>query len=147
MPTIDLGDFSKIGALPPEGYYRFEVTKRASVKPTKAKDSHNIIIDGMLIDSFDPDFENFTMKQWLSLKVAARWKLKEVLEALTQKPWDDESTQLEIDEDDEMIDPDLEGTTAMVLLIHGTDQNNREQAQIRSWFPDDGTIQPGPNEI
>lgn len=145
MPEIDLGDFSKIGALPPEGYYRFQIPKNAEIKPNKAGDGSNITFVTLLVDAPTgaEDFENFSIPHWLSLKIAARWKLKEALEAITQHEWSEEDTKLVVDDDDvTLIEPAFEEVTVIGLVKHGTDNNNKPQAQIQTWIADDGETEP-----
>lgn len=144
MPKIDLGDFSKIGELPPEGYYRFQIQKQPVMKQNSKKDGQIIEIDCLLIDSPDPDFENFSRRIWPSLKVSARWKLKEQLEAFTQREWNEDNVELEVDDDNILIDPDLEGATFIGLCVHGTDNNNKPSFEIKTYLPDDGTVEIGP---
>lgn len=145
MPEISLGDFSKVGAIPPEGYYRVQIPKNAEVKPNKSKDGHNVCFTTLIIDppAGAEDFENFSIPHWLSMKVSARWKLKEALEAITQHEWAEEDTKLVTDDDDvTLIDPAFEDVTVMVQLKHGLDQNNKQQAQVQTWLPDDGETEP-----
>jgi hypothetical protein len=140
MPTLDLGDFSKIGVLPPVGHYRLQVTKNPKHEPNKKKDGHSFVLKNIIIDSPDEAFENFPVTAWASTKVAARWKLKEILEAITQEPWDDENVQLELDDDDVLIDPALEDRTFIALIEHSDDGKN---ANIKTFFPDDGSVEIG----
>jgi hypothetical protein len=139
MPVIDLGDFSKVGTVPAEGIYRVLVENRPKVKPNKAGDGHNIIVNWKITDAPTgaEEFENFDGTSWLSLKVTARAMLKFALESFFQKSFEDENFSIKIDDDDELIDPDFEGVTVLAHLIPGT-YNNKPNINVKAWYPDDG---------
>lgn len=140
MPTLDLGDFSKVGVLAPKGHYRLQVTKNPKHELNQAKDGKSFILKSIIIDSPDEAFENFPVTSWLSTKVSARWKLKEALEALTQTEWNEENTQLELDEDDILVEPALEDVRFIALI--GKSKDGKFNT-IETFFPDDGTVEIG----
>lgn len=145
---IDLGNFAKIGALPPVGTYRFEILGAGHVKPNSKKDGHNIVLPLRIVDSWDEDFENFNLTIWVSLKTTVRWKLKEALEAMTGEPWDDEETKIRVDDENEnqLEYPTLSGKTFVGNLVHGNN-GGKPVANVQNFFIDDGSIQLGPAEV
>jgi Protein of unknown function (DUF669) len=78
----------------PDGNYTLKVAD-CPVKENKAKDGRMIVFE---FDVMDDDFVG--RKLWLntSLKPAARWKLQEVLEAITQQEWREDGMELELTE-------------------------------------------------
>ena len=90
---IDL-DFGDVGGFEPmpDGNYLLRVAD-APVKENKAKDGSMIVLE---LDVVEPE-EYVGRKVWLnvSLKPQARWKLQEVLEAITQKEWRDDNMTLD----------------------------------------------------
>lgn len=146
MPEIDLGDFSKIGALPPIGNYRFECLSNGKVAENKKKDGHNIVVPVRIVDSWDPDFENYNMTIFASLKVSVRWKLQETLRAWTGLPWDDEQTRIKVDDDGNLEYPELLGVKFLGSLVHG-ELGGKPIANIQNFYYDDGETQIGPAEV
>lgn len=147
MPEIDLGDFSKVGVLPPEGYYRLIVTKPVPVKQNNAKDGSNLVFQfGLadLPDGVDEAFSDFEFTQWASFKPKARPFFKAMMTAITQdeERWASDQVKIVTDDDDVCTDPDFEDMTVMALLRHGKDQNGSPQMQVAKYFPDDGEVTP-----
>lgn len=143
MPEVDL-DFGGVGALPDEGYYRLRCDK-AVYKQNKTKDGHIINLQMSLIDLPDEldNFENMKVFDNPSFKLAARWKLQEVLGAFTGEDWEEDGMKLEIDDDDNTV-PVLTDATAIGLCYHD-EYNGRLQLRVKNYFKDDGTIEIGPS--
>lgn len=141
MPTLDL-DFGDVNKVPPEGVWRVLI-KEGIYKQNKAKDGFIIEFDAELMDMPDPDFDGFKVfpKPNASLKPAARWKLQEVLSAITQEDWSDDGMQLEVNEDDNTV-PVVEGKTVLAVIVHET-YNKRVNAKIETWIADDGEVTIG----
>lgn len=146
MPEVNLGDMSKIGALPPIGTYRFEILDRGTIKPNSKKDGHNIVLKLRIVDSWDPDFENYNMTIWCSLKVSVRWKLQEQLRAFTGQPWDDEEATIKVDDEANLTEPALMGVKFVGDLTHG-DNGGKPVANIQNFYYDDGTVEIGPSVV
>lgn len=142
MPEIDL-DFGGVGALPEEGVYRITIDKPAIYKQNKTKDGYIINLQMSLTDMPDEAFEGMKVFDNPSLKLSARWKLQEVLEAFTQEEWKDDGLKITVNEDNEVEDLPV-GTTALGLVYHD-DYNGRLQAKVRNYFPDNGTVEIGPS--
>lgn len=140
MPTLDLGDFSKIGVLPPVGHYRCQVTKNPKLEINKRKDGKSFVLKCIIIDSPDENFENFAFKTWLSIKSSALFKVKEAFEAITQTEWEGEETPVEIDDDETLIDPELEDKTFIAEIGHSADG---QFVQVNKYYPDDGSVEIG----
>lgn len=142
MPEINLGDFSQVGQIPPEGCYRFKVMQRPRVEQNASKDGSNIILKLNLIDFPEADsaFENYPVTVWLSLKVASYPFLKKQMQALTQTPWDSEDTVLTVDDDNVLEKPDLEDLTFIGECVH-KDYQNAPTLNIKNWYPDDGSVE------
>src|SRR5688500_4371180 len=119
MPTVDL-NFGMVGAIPDEGIYRAEC-KKAVYKLNKTGDGHIINMQMTLIDMEDDRFENFAVFDNPSLKVTARWRLKEMLEAFTGEPWTEDNMEIEVDDDNRV--PLLEESTCLVLVEHNEYNN------------------------
>jgi len=145
MPTLDL-NFGDVGKMPPEGVWRM-IVKEAIVHNNKANDGQIIEFDAEFMDMPDDTFEGSKVfpKPNASLKPTARWKLQEVLSAITQSDWSDDGMQLEVEEtekDGYYRVPSLEDKTVLVIVKHGT-YNNKPTYGVDTWIPDDGQINVG----
>lgn len=153
MPEIDL-DFGE--KLPDEGVYRVH-SDDAEYKLNKTKDGFIINLKMRMIDMPDPfeEFENLPVYDNPSLKLSARWKLREVLEAFTQDPWDEDGLKLEVvcveDCDADLVDcphkkivPCLIDKDALGICYHD-DYSGRLSVKISRYLADDGQVQIGPS--
>lgn len=154
MPEVDL-DFGGVGALPDEGVYRLNCDK-AIYKQNKTKDGFIINLQMSLVDMPDDqeDFEGMKVFDNPSIKLAARWKLQEVLQAFTGDPWDEDGLKLEVEceedcgEDDchhQMVVPVLHEKQALGVCYHD-DYNGRLSLKVRTYLQDDGNVEIGPSQ-
>lgn len=133
-------DFSKVGAIPPPGTFRFLV-KEAKVLPTKAKDSHNLVVKAEIQDyPGDEEFEGYKKTLYFSLKQNALFGLQNFLEAVTQEEWRDEDLGIEIDDDNDLIDPNIIDKTFLGVCAAGS-YNNRPQLDVHTFVPDNGEFE------
>jgi hypothetical protein len=150
MPTVSL-DFGSVGKVP-EGWFRL-VCDKAVYKPNKSKDGFIANMQMHLADMPDEfeEFENMKIFDNPSFKLAARWKLQEVLGAFTQEDWTGDGMQLEVvceedcGEEDcphQLIIPILTDATA-VGLIYSEEYQGRVNARVSRYIPDDGTVEFG----
>jgi hypothetical protein len=137
MPELSL-DFGNVGKVPPDGTYRFTVVK-AKVKLNKAKDGKYINFQFALTDSPDEAFEGHTVWDKGSLKKAGLWRTQEILEAITQEPWQDDDMSLTVNDDDEV--EFLHDQTFMASCEQDLDYKGKDVLVIKSYFPDDGTVE------
>lgn len=142
MPVLDL-DFGGVNAIPPEGVWRIHINK-ATYKSNKAKDGYIIDFDAEWRDLEDWDGKKVFPNPNASLKPAARWKLQEILSAITQEDWEDDGMQLEVEEqeDGSLTVPMLHDKTALVIVTHDT-YNNRPTISLGTWIRDDGATPIG----
>ena len=118
---LDFGDV-KSGA-PAEGVYKLRVSD-VQIKPTKDKPENKNLNLEYTID--EPE-EWAGWKVWdnVSLTPQARWRLQQVLEAITGEEWRDDSMQL---------DPrDLLGKEFEASLIHST-YEGKTNAKVKDYF-------------
>ena len=151
MPEIDL-DFGSVGQVP-EGWFRLTCDK-AIFKPNKSKDGYIINLQMRLIDmpeEFEA-YENTMVFDNVSMKLAARWRLKDVLSAFTGDDWSDDGMklQLECEECDEDNCAHQKNVPALVDhtaigLIYGEDYQGRISARVKNYLVDDGAIEFGPD--
>jgi hypothetical protein len=157
MPEVSL-DFGSVGAIP-EGWFRV-VCDKPVYKLNNAKDGHIIEMQMHCIDMPDgfENFENFSVRDWPSLKPSARWKLQEVLSAFTGEDWSEDDMKLEVAcvEDCEIshenfdkcphekIVPILKDATAVALLVAKT-REGRTNANPTTYLVDDGSVEFGEN--
>jgi hypothetical protein len=156
MPTVDL-DFGSVDDRP-EGWYRLTCAKPV-YKKNKAGDGFIINLEMKFTDMPDEwsSFENQKLYDQPSLAISARWKLKEVLEAFTNHPWDEDNMKIEWECEQECeaetydecphtkIVPDLVDTTA-VGLIYAGEYKGRINCKVKQYLPDDGTVEIGSTE-
>jgi len=145
MPTLDL-DFGDVGKMPPEGVWRILI-KSAILKQNKAKDGQIIDFEAEFMDMPDPSYEGFKIfpNPNASLKPTARWKLQEVLGAITQEDWSDDNMKLEVNGPDDAEPyhiPLLEGKTSLIVFVHDT-YNNKPSMKVDTWIPDNGEVTIG----
>jgi hypothetical protein len=143
MAKLDL-DFGGINAIPPEGCWRY-IINDARVKLNKAKDGHYIELDVMMLDAPDEKFEGHKPfpKPIVSLKDTARFKLQELLQAVTGDTWEEDGMSLEInDTEDPPTVPILIGKTFLGISVHEPYQN-RINFKVDSYLPDDNSVQIG----
>jgi hypothetical protein len=139
MAKLDL-DFGGVGALPEEGVYRLTIDK-AIVKSNKAKDGKVVNLQMSLTDMPDEAFEGQKVFDSPSLKLAARWKIKEVLEAFTQKDWDEDGLEIEYDEETGEIEM-LQNLTALGICYHD-DYQGKMNLKVKTYLPDNGQVEIG----
>lgn len=143
MPTLDL-DFGDVGKIVPEGVWRVLI-KEGTYKANKAKDGFIIEFDAEVMDMPEEyaslEGTKVFPKPNVSLKASARWKLQEVLGAVTQSDWTEDGMQLEVNEDDNTV-PIVAGKTVLATFVH-EEYNKRVNSKMDTWIPDDGTIEPG----
>lgn len=144
MP-LDLS-FSKAGeGFKPfdEGIYTFRVIS-AEVKPNKAK-TGNIIEFIFKVDDEGNEFHNRQLRDWPSLSPEALWRLRDILEAITQKPWRDDDMQLEV--------KDLFGLTFKGLVVTQAHwdaekaKNGEVVNKIKDYYPADPTEWAGKQSL
>lgn len=140
MPTLDL-DFGDIGKVPPEGCWRLHINE-ATYKSNKAKDGFIIELDATFIDMPDDTFEDFKVfpKPTASLKPTARWKLQQILSAITQEDWTADGMHLEVDEDNKV--PALANKTVLAICVHD-EYNGQTNCKPGTWIPDNGEVTIG----
>lgn len=155
MPEVDL-DFGSVGKMPEDGTYRLHVDA-AIFKKNKDKDGFVANLQMSLTDMPDNTFDGMKVFDSPSFKLSARWKLKEVLDAVTQQDWDEDAMKLEwVCEDDcdaETFDecphkkhiPILEDTDVLGIC-YADDYQGRLSMKVRTYLPDNGVIAIGPSE-
>jgi hypothetical protein len=154
MPSVDL-NFGDVGKIPEEGTYRYLIDK-AIFQQNKSKDGFVVNLQMDLIDSPDEKFEGHKVFDNPSFKLSARWKLQEVLQAVTQQEWQEDEMNIEWeceeDCDAETFEecphkkhvPLLEGKTVLGISYH-YDYNQRLTLKIKNYLPDNGMVEIGAN--
>lgn len=91
--NLSFGDVQGFEPIP-GGMYTLKIAD-CPVRENKAKDGEMIVFE---FDVQDEEYEG--RKVWLnvSLKPQARWKLQEVLEAITQKEWREDDMDLDLED-------------------------------------------------
>lgn len=124
MLELDFGDV-KSGA-PDEGIYLLRVSD-VQIKPTKDKpENKNLVFEYTI--SEPEEWMNWKIWDNVSLTPQARWRLQQVLEAITGEDWRQDSMQL---------DPrDLLGKEFSASLMH-TLYEGRTIAKVKDYFGPD----------
>jgi hypothetical protein len=152
MPTVDL-DFGNVGKVP-EGWFRL-VCDKAVYKPNKAKNGFIANMQMHLVDMPDEfeEYENMKIFDNPSFKLAARWKLQEVLGAFTGEDWEQDGMKLEVECEEDCGEPACEHQKVIPLLqeatavglLYADEYEGRVNARVKRYIPDDGTVQFGPD--
>ena|SRR5436190_23996061 len=120
--TIPL-DFSDVGGVPDEGIYRLRVSD-VEIKPTKDKpENKNLVLEFTIVEPIE--WMNFKIWDNVSLTPQARWRLQQVLEAITGEEWR---------EDNMSLDPrDLLGQEFEAGVFH-SDYQGRKIPKVKDYF-------------
>lgn len=134
MGIINLGDMSKVGAVPPDGAYAITILKvEAKASKNKEKPSTNLfiryMIEGVVGEHLDPvaseQFVGQEFQTTVNVQETTLWRVQQVLEAVTMKEWRDDSMEFDPD--------DLIGGGAIIEGTEG-EYNGQKQFNIQNWY-------------